>query len=66
MPLPEVTMIRPGPSDISPPPLCQMPALLSVTPDSSVQSVDFVLSARSTAATNPAQGEWSQCEANAA
>src|SRR5215472_16103375 len=35
VPLPEVTKIRPGPSDITPPPLCQMPPASLLTPDSS-------------------------------
>jgi hypothetical protein len=53
-PLPEVRKIRPGPSDTSPPLLCQMPAWLLVTPASSVHSVELALLARSTAATYPA------------
>lgn len=39
MPLPEVTKIRPDPSDMTPPPLCQMPPFSLLTPDSSAQRV---------------------------
>src|SRR6266516_2138939 len=39
MPLPEATMIRPDPSDMTPPPLCQMPPFLLAPPTSSAQSV---------------------------
>src|SRR5215470_18147761 len=39
MPLPEATQIRPDPSDMTPPPLCQMPPFSLVTPDSSTQRV---------------------------
>ncbi len=42
MPLPEVKKIRFGPSDMSPPSLCQMPAWSSLTPASSVHRVDWV------------------------
>jgi len=53
MPLPEVTKIRPAPSDITPPPPCQMPASFSLTPDSSVHSVAFLV-VTFTPETNPA------------
>ena len=39
MPLPEATKIRPDPSDMIPPPLCQMPPFSSLTPFSSAQRV---------------------------
>ena len=43
MPLPEVTKIRPDPSDMTPPPLCQMPPFSLLTPVSSAQrAVAFV------------------------
>ena len=53
MPLPEVTKIRPDPSDITPPPPSQMPASLSLTPDSSVHRV-IALVVTFTPDTNPA------------
>ena len=40
-PLPDVKMIRLGPSDTIPPPLCQMPASSPVAPDSSDHKVKF-------------------------
>ena len=39
MPLPEVTKIRPDPSDMIPPPLCQIPPFSSLTSASSVHKV---------------------------
>ena len=42
MPLPEVKKIRPDPSDIRPPSLCQMPAWSSLTPASSVHRVALI------------------------
>jgi len=64
MPLPEVTKIRPEPSDITPPPPCQMPAWSSATPDSSVHRV-CALVAIFTPETNPVYGWWSQWDPNA-
>ena len=64
-PFPVETMIRPGPSDISPLPPCQMPASLSVTPVSSPHSV-VALVLTFTPSTNPVHGLWSQCDPNAA
>src|SRR5215471_7140530 len=39
MPFPEATKIRPDPSDMIPPPLCQMPPFSLLTPFSSTQRV---------------------------
>src|SRR5487761_1086669 len=65
MPLPEVRMIRLGPSDTIPPPLCQMPAESSVAPASSDHSEALPFDTF-TADTYPSYGLWSQCEENAA
>jgi len=53
--LPEMKKMRPGPSLISPPPLCQMPPWLSVRPVSSDQSV-IALVETLTPATKPVVG----------
>ena len=55
MPLPEVRKIRPDPSDMSPPPLCQMPAWSGATPFSSVHRVNLCVDVDTfTPATYPA------------